>query len=171
MPQGPTAGLTNLIVRPTVTDGSTAVKEVREIEFVGGSVTAGGDVGEAVVTVGAPRNSARLLAQWPAGTTITNGPIFLLWNTPYDGTVDAAHFFCDTGSFDISVQITIDEGKSGTPVTGLDALVANSSAVTDASATGANEFFAGENVVAIISAASTGPTPTSALLCIDVTWS
>ena len=86
MPQGPTLGLTGLTVRPTVTDGTNTVKEVREIEFPGGTVAAGAGVGEVQVT-------------FPAGAALT--------------LTDGTHTVDNVGTIDFTSGATVSAGATG----------------------------------------------------------
>jgi hypothetical protein len=173
MPQGPTQGLTGFIVRPTVTDGTNTVKEVREIDFPGGTVAAGPGFGEVEVTFPAApsaRNLARLTAQWVSGATVADDTVFMLWSAPYAGTINSATYFTGVGSFDCAIEIAAANALSGTPVTGLGALSVSSDTPTTTNATALNTFAAGQNILAVLTSASSGPAPTDAVLNLDITW-
>jgi len=112
---------------------------------------------------GASRNAARLQAQWVNASVVTDDTIWLAFDAPYAGTVDALTYFTGNGSFAVSIQI------DGMPVTDLGAIAVISATPASTNASGLNTFAAGQRITAVITG-STG-SPTDALLSLAVTWS
>ena len=112
---------------------------------------------------GTSRNTARLQTQWVTGAIVANDTVWLAYDAPYAGTVNALTYFTGNGSFSVAVQI------NGTNVTGLSAVSVSSATPATTNATAANTFTAGQRITAVITAA-TG-SPTDALLSLAVTWS
>jgi hypothetical protein len=110
------------------------------------------------------RQSVRLQAQWNSGSTIVNDTFYFAYDAPYAGTINSLTHFCSTGSFTCAVQI------NGVSVTGLGAVAPTATPATT-NATAANTFSAGQRISGTITAASTTPAPTDALLSLNVTWS
>ena len=110
----------------------------------------------------APRNLARLQAQWQNAATVSDDTVWW-WDMPYAGTISTLKFFTGNGSFNVAIKV------NGTTVTGLGAVAVSSSTPATATATAANIFAAGDNITAVITG-STGA-PTDALLSLAVTWS
>ena len=109
------------------------------------------------------RNTARLQAQWVTGAIVANDIVWLAYDAPYAGTINALTYFTGNGSFTVAIQI------NGTNVTGLSAVAVSSATPATTNATAANVFTAGQRITAVITAA-TG-SPTDALLSLAVTWS
>jgi hypothetical protein len=109
------------------------------------------------------RNTERLQAQWVTGAVVANDTIWLVYDSPYAGTLTALTYFTGNGSFSVAIQI------NGTNVTGLSAISVSSATPATATATAANVFTAGQRITAVITSA-TG-SPTDALLSLAVTWS
>jgi hypothetical protein len=114
------------------------------------------------VAMPAPRNAARLQAQWQNAATVSDDTVWW-WDMPYAGTVSTLKFFTGNGSFNVAIKI------NGTTVTGLSAVAVSSSTPATATATALNVFAKGDNITAVITG-STG-SPTDALLSLAVTWS
>ncbi len=114
------------------------------------------------VAMPAPRNAARLQAQWQNAATVSDDTIWW-WDMPYGGTINTLKYFTGNGSFTVTWQI------NGVTVTGLSGVAVSSSTPATATATAANTFPAGANVSVVITG-STG-SPTDALLSLAVTWS
>jgi hypothetical protein len=112
---------------------------------------------------GTARNSAKLQAQWVTGAIVANDTVYLAYDAPYAGTINALTYFTGNGSFSVAIQI------NGTNVTGLSAVSVSSATPATATATAANTFTAGQRITAVITSA-TG-SPTDALLSLAVTWS
>jgi hypothetical protein len=115
------------------------------------------------VAMPAPRNSARLQAQWQNAAVVSDDTVWLCFDAPYSGTVNSMTYFTGNGSFTVAVQI------NGTPVTGLGAVAVSSATPATTNATAANVFTQGQRITAVITG-STGA-PTDALLSLAVTWS
>jgi Collagen triple helix repeat (20 copies) len=109
------------------------------------------------------RNTARLQAQWVTGAIVGNDTVWLAYDAPYAGTINALTYFTGNGSFSVAIQI------NDTNVTGLSAVAVSSATPATATATAANTFTAGQRITAVITGA-TG-SPTDALLSLAVTWS
>jgi hypothetical protein len=114
------------------------------------------------VAMPAPRNLARLQAQWQNAATVSDDTVWW-WDMPYGGTISTLKYFTGNGSFNVAIKV------NGTTVTGLSAVAVSSSTPATATATAANTFAAGDNITAVITG-STGA-PTDALLSLAVTWS
>ena len=112
---------------------------------------------------GTSRNLAKLQAQWVTGAVVTNDTVWLAYDAPYNGTVNALTYLTGNGSFSVAIQI------NGVSVTGLSAVAVSSATPATTNATAANTFTAGQRITAVITAA-TG-SPTDALLSLAVTWS
>ena len=112
---------------------------------------------------GTSRNAARLQAQWVNASVVSDDTIWLCFDTPYAGTVDALTYFTGNGSFNVSIQI------NGMPVTDLGAIAVISATPATTSASGLNTFAEHARITAVITG-STG-SPTDALLSLAVTWS
>jgi hypothetical protein len=97
------------------------------------------------------------------GAVVANDTIWLVYDSPYPGTLTALTYFTGNGSFGVAIQI------NGTNVTGLSAISVSSATPATATATAANTFSAGQRITAVITGA-TG-SPTDALLSLAVTWS
>ena len=110
----------------------------------------------------APRNLARLQAQWQNAATVSDDTVWW-WDMPYAGTVSTLKYFTGNGSFTVAIKV------NGTTVTGLSAVAVSSATPATSTATAANTFAAGDNITAVITG-STG-SPTDALLSLAVTWS
>ena len=115
------------------------------------------------VAMPAPRNTAKLQAQWVSGAVVANDTVWLVYDAPYAGTVQSLTYFTANGSFTVAIQI------NGVSVTGLGAIAVSSATPATATATAANTFAAGQRITAVVTAA-TG-SPTDALLSLAVTWS
>ena len=102
-------------------------------------------------------------AQWVTGAIVANDTVWLAYDAPYNGTINALTYFTGNGSFSVAIQI------NGTNVTGLGAVAVSSATPATTNATAANTFTAGQRITAVITAA-TG-SPTDALLSLAVTWS
>ena len=63
------------------------------------------------------RNKARLQAQWVTGAIVADDTVWLAYDAPYAGTINALTYFTGNGSFSVAIQI------NGTNVTGLSAIV------------------------------------------------
>jgi len=114
-------------------------------------------------TGAAPRNAARMQAQWVSGAVVANDTIWFAYDAPYAGTINSMTYLTGAGSFTVAVQI------NGVSVTGLGAIAVSSATPATASATAANTFTAGQRITAVITAA-TG-SPTGAVLSLAATWS
>jgi len=112
---------------------------------------------------GQARNTARLQAQWVTGAIVANDTVWLAYDAPYAGTINALTYFTANGSFTVAIQI------NGTNVTGLSAVAVSSATPATATATAARTFVAGQRITAVITGA-TG-SPTDVLLSLAVTWS
>jgi hypothetical protein len=97
------------------------------------------------------------------GAIVANDTVWLAYDAPYNGTINALTYFTGNGSFSVAIQI------NGTNVTGLSAVSVSSATPATATATAVNVFTAGQRITAVITAA-TG-SPTDALLSLAVTWS
>ncbi len=115
------------------------------------------------VAMPAPRNKARLQAQWQNAAVVSDDTVWLCFDTPYAGTVNGLTYFTGNGSFNANIQI------NGVSVTGLSAIAVSSSTPATTAATAANVFTQGQRITAVITG-STGA-PTDALLSLAVTWS
>jgi hypothetical protein len=111
----------------------------------------------------AVRNKARLQAQWQNAAVVSDDTVWLAYDAPYAGTVDALTYFTGNGSFTANIQI------NGVSVTGLSAVAVSSATPATATATAARTFTAGQRITAVITG-STG-SPTDTLLSLAVTWS
>jgi hypothetical protein len=96
------------------------------------------------------------------GAIVANDTVWLAYDAPYNGTINALTYFTGNGSFSVAIQI------NGTNVTGLSAVAVSSATPATTNATAANTFTAGQRITAVITAA-TG-SPTDALLSLAVTW-
>jgi hypothetical protein len=114
------------------------------------------------VAMPAPRNLARLQAQWQNAATVGDDTVWW-WDMPYAGTISTLKYFTGAGSFTVAIKV------NGTTVTGLSAVAVSSSTPATATATALNVFAAGDNITAVITG-STG-SPPDALLSLAVTWS
>jgi hypothetical protein len=114
------------------------------------------------VAMPAPRNAARLQAQWQNAATVSDDTVWW-WDMPYAGIISTLKYFTGNGSFTVAIQI------NGATVTGLSAVAVSSSTPATATATALNVFAKGDNITAVITG-STG-SPTDALLSLAVTWS
>jgi hypothetical protein len=120
----------------------------------------------AIAAIPAPpaaRNLAKLQAQWVTGAVVANDTVYLAYDAPYSGTINALTYFTGNGSFTVAVQI------NGVSVTGLGAVAISSATPATTNATALNTFSPGARITAVITAA-TG-SPTDALLSLAVTWS
>ena len=115
------------------------------------------------VAMPAPRNSARLQAQWQNAAVVSDDTVWLCFDTPYAGTVNSLTHFTGNGSFVVNIQI------NGVSVTSLGAVTVNSATPATLNATAANTFPEHARVTVVITG-STG-SPTDALLSLAVTWS
>jgi hypothetical protein len=115
------------------------------------------------VVVPAARNTVKLQAQWVTGAIVANDTVWLVYDAPYAGTINALTYFTGNGSFSVAIQI------NGTNVTGLSAVAVSSATPATATASGANTFSAGQRITAVITSATSSPT--DALLSLAVTWS
>jgi hypothetical protein len=88
--------------------------------------------------------------------------VWLVYDAPYNGTINSLTYFTGNGSFSVAIQI------AGTNVTGLGAISVSSVVPATATATAANTFTAGQRITAVITAATGAPT--DALLSLAVTW-
>jgi hypothetical protein len=111
---------------------------------------------------GSNRSNANLQLQWVSGAIVTNDTVWFAYSAPFAGTINNLTYFCTTGSFTVNVKIAT------TSVTGLGAINNNSATPATTSATGANTFTAGQQILAAITSAS--GSPTDALLTLNVTW-
>ena len=112
---------------------------------------------------GSNRSNANLQLQWVSGAVVTNDTAWFAYSAPFNGTINSLTYFCETGSFSVNVKI------ASTSVTGLAAINNNSATPATTSATAANTFTAGQQILAVITSAS--GSPTDALLSLNVTWS
>jgi hypothetical protein len=115
------------------------------------------------VAMPAPRNKARLQAQWQNAAVVSDDTVWLCFDTPYAGTINGLTYFTGNGSFIVSIQI------NGVAVTSLGAIAVLSATPATTAASGFNTFSAGQRITAVLTG-STGA-PTDALLSLAVTWS
>jgi hypothetical protein len=97
------------------------------------------------------------------GAIVANDTIWLAYDAPYAGTINALTYFTGNGSFSVAIQI------NGTNVTGLSAVAVSSATPATTNATAANTFTAGQRITAVITSA-TG-SPTDVVLSLAATWS
>lgn len=156
-------GGTGLTASPT--DGQLLIGDSLTRAFDLNTLTAGAGM---VITNGhgtislAARTGFRLQAQWVCGAVVQSGTVYFAWDPPYAGTINSMTYFTGAGTFTVAVQI------NSVNVTGLSAVVVNSSTPATTNATAANTFTAGQHVTGVISAVASGPV--QALLSLNCTW-